>query len=81
MLGMDSPHQATIETVLEMRRLFQEQVGRVEIGFNECILFHQVAIASAAEAMSTGQMLLCAANTLFDKVPLLFTSLMLETFL
>ena len=27
-----------------------------------------MAIASAAEAMSTGQMLLCAANTLFDKV-------------
>jgi hypothetical protein len=28
----------------------------------------QVALASAAEAMSTGQMLLCAANTLLDKV-------------
>ena len=26
MLGVDSPHQATIENVLEMRRLFQEQV-------------------------------------------------------
>ena len=31
MLGMDSPHQATIETVLEMRRLFQEQVGRFKL--------------------------------------------------
>ena len=39
MLGMDSPHQATIETVLEMRRLFQEQVGRFEFDFTKSILF------------------------------------------
>ena len=52
MLGVDSPHLATVQLVAEMRRLFQEQV----------------AVASAAEAMTTGQMLLCAANTLFDKV-------------
>ena len=32
MLGMESPHQATVENVLEMRRLFQEQVNRVEMG-------------------------------------------------
>ena len=69
MLGMDSPHQATIENVLEMRRLFQEQVNnRLKLNLQILNLTNQVAIASAAEAMSTGQMLLCAANTLFDKV-------------
>ena len=52
MLGVDSQHLATVQLVAEMRRLFQEQV----------------AVASAAETMTTGQMLLCAANTLFDKV-------------
>ena len=71
MLGMDSPHQATIETVLEMRRLFQEQVDSLELKLQLVNFENQVAIASSAEAMSTGQMLLCAANTLFDKVTLI----------
>ena len=71
MLGMDSPHQATIETVLEMRRLFQEQVDSLELDFTADQFENQVAIVSSAEVMSTGQMLLCAANTLFDKVTLI----------
>ena len=71
MLGMDSPHQATIETVLEMRRLFQEQVDSLELKLQLVNFENQVAIASSTEAMSTGQMLLCAANTLFDKVTLI----------
>ena len=52
MLGMESPHLATVQLVAELRRKLQ----------------HEVSLATASEAMTTGEMLLCAANTLFDKV-------------
>ena len=52
MLGMESPHQATVELVANMRHRYQQLI----------------TTAGFAETMTTGQMLLCAANSLFDKV-------------
>ena len=48
MLGMDSPHLATVQLVAELRRKLQ----------------HEVNLATASEAMSTGEVLLCIANML-----------------
>jgi len=52
MLGMESPHLAAVELAGSMRHRYQQLI----------------ATAGFAENMSTGQMLLCAANSLFDKV-------------
>ena len=52
MLGMHSPNLATVQLVVELRRKVQ----------------HVGSLATAYEAMTTGKMLLCAANTLFVKV-------------
>jgi hypothetical protein len=52
MLGMESPHLAAVELAGSMRNRYQQLI----------------ATAGFAESMSTGQMLLCAANSLFDKV-------------
>ena len=52
MLGMVLPNLATVQLVAELRRKLQ----------------HVGSLATASEAMTTGEMLLCAADTLFDKV-------------
>ena len=52
MLGMESPHLAAIELAGSMRTRYQQLI----------------ATAGFSESMNTGQMLLCAANSLFDKV-------------
>ena len=52
MLGMESPHTATVQLVHEVRKSFTKLLSA----------------AVTADNMSTGQMLLCAINTLFDKV-------------
>jgi len=52
MLGMESPHRAAVELAGSMRHRYPQLT----------------ATAGFAETISTGQMLLCAANTLFDKV-------------
>ena len=52
MLGMHSPNLATVQLVVELRSKVQ----------------HVGSLATAYEAMTTGKMLLCAANTLFVKV-------------
>lgn len=52
MLGMESPHTATVQLVHEIRKSYTRLLSA----------------AVTADNMSTGQMLLCAINTLFDKV-------------
>ena len=52
MLAMESSHLATMELVMSMRERFQELV----------------TAAGSSDNMNTGQMLVCAANSLFDKV-------------
>ena len=52
MLGMHSPNLATVQLVVELRSKVQ----------------HVGSLATAYKAMTTGKMLLCAANTLFVKV-------------
>ena len=52
MLGMESPHLAAVELASSMRHRYQQLI----------------ATAGFAESMNTGQMLLCAVNSLFDKV-------------
>ena len=52
MLGMESSHTATVQLAQEIRKSYTKLLSA----------------AAAAENMSTGQMLLCAINTLFDKV-------------
>ena len=52
MLGMDSAHLAAIELVGAMRQRYQQLI----------------TAAGLSETMTTGQMLLCAVNSLLDKV-------------
>merc|ERR1719471_467348 len=52
MLAMESSHLATMELVMSMRKRFQELISA----------------AGRTDTMNTGQMLVCAANSLFDKV-------------
>ena len=52
MLGMDSPHTAAVKLVHAMKNSWTKLIS----------------VASVAEDMSTGQMLLCALTTLLDKV-------------
>ena len=52
MLAMESSHLATMELVMSMRKRFQELI----------------TAAGRTDTMNTGQMLVCAANSLFDKV-------------
>ena len=56
MLDMDSSHQPAVEVAAAMKIRYQQLI----------------AAAGFSEAMTTGQMLLCAANSLFDKVRITF---------